>query len=392
MNVFPESMNKINVNDPKTALAQIERYLKYIMERVEFSTNGIVKTVSANMTPAEVAQQITEMRTDMTSALSTIATYSARINTLEYNTAGLSDLEDEVDTQRGAISDLTDAVDLMSADVEDIQDDITDISGDITGIQGDVTSLQTGKADKSELYSYAPVITDTVLGAVANFPDGAAGYPLKHLIIEIDYSQGGSGDASPDNVRPILGMLGTSIMTSGADTSNPETTSISWQTEAGTVYKGTLDIATGEMIINWKMVTYKGSTSDPISWSSMNQRMEATASDAYTNGSMRQTVISDMGTFDDSGTGEGVVYIDNTAGGTLYYYPPSTVTDLASLKTWLSSNNLHCLYKLATPERITVTPTEFKTLLGENNIWAASGDVMVEYCADTKLYISRMLR
>lgn len=42
---------------------------------------------------------------------------------------------------------------------------------------------------------------------------------------------------------------------------------------------------------------------------------------------------------------------------------------------------------LAEPETYQLSPTEVKTLLGENNIWADTGDVEVEYRADPKLYI-----
>ena len=46
---------------------------------------------------------------------------------------------------------------------------------------------------------------------------------------------------------------------------------------------------------------------------------------------------------------------------------------------------------LATPQTYQLTPTEVKTLLGSNNVWADSGDVTIEYYADTKLYIDKKL-
>ena len=36
-------------------------------------------------------------------------------------------------------------------------------------------------------------------------------------------------------------------------------------------------------------------------------------------------------------------------------------------------------------------PTEIKSLKGNNNIWADTGDTSVEYCADTKLYIDKKI-
>ena len=50
------------------------------------------------------------------------------------------------------------------------------------------------------------------------------------------------------------------------------------------------------------------------------------------------------------------------------------------------------VYKLATPVTYNLTPTEVRTLLGENNLWANTGDVKtLVYPCDTKRYISKAL-
>lgn len=48
-------------------------------------------------------------------------------------------------------------------------------------------------------------------------------------------------------------------------------------------------------------------------------------------------------------------------------------------------------YELATPIEFQLTPTEVKTLLGNNNIFADSGSVEVEYRADTTLAYNELL-
>lgn len=63
---------------------------------------------------------------------------------------------------------------------------------------------------------------------------------------------------------------------------------------------------------------------------------------------------------------------------------------LAEFKTWLSSNDVY-IVKEQTPTEVTLTPTEVKTLLGNNNIWADSGEVEVEYRADTTLAYNELL-
>ena len=49
------------------------------------------------------------------------------------------------------------------------------------------------------------------------------------------------------------------------------------------------------------------------------------------------------------------------------------------------------VYELAEPVVYQLDPVTVQTLLGQNNIWADCGDVSVDYCADTKLYVDKKL-
>ena len=73
------------------------------------------------------------------------------------------------------------------------------------------------------------------------------------------------------------------------------------------------------------------------------------------------------------------------------YLKDNRYTNVDDLVTSLSGTQL--VYAL-TKDSITtypLTPTEIKTLLGQNNIWANTGDVSVEYRADVKLYINKKI-
>ena len=144
MNVFPETMNKIDLNDPKTALSQLEHYIRYIVERVQFSTNGLVKTVASSMTTAEVVEQLTQLRTEVTRAVSTVNSYSARINTLESNTA---DLQTELDSQRTELADTIADLETLIGTVSDIETALTDLDTALSTLQTQVESYlpQTGQ-------------------------------------------------------------------------------------------------------------------------------------------------------------------------------------------------------------------------------------------------------
>lgn len=62
--------------------------------------------------------------------------------------------------------------------------------------------------------------------------------------------------------------------------------------------------------------------------------------------------------------------------------------DVASFKT--AMNGVQLCYELATPTSYSLTPQEVQTLLGRNNVWS-DGTVSVEYVADPKRYIEKMI-
>ncbi|MBR4703227.1 MAG: hypothetical protein IKO91_05225 [Oscillospiraceae bacterium] len=110
--------------------------------------------------------------------------------------------------------------------------------------------------------------------------------------------------------------------------------SFSWEAEAGTVYGGTLDVNTGLLTVTrGQIASYAGETL-PGDW------------------------ISDR---------------DVYAAGT----SPSTGAQV--------------VYELAEPITYQLTPTEVRTLYGENNLWADTGDVTAEYRADLEKYIEKKI-
>ena len=60
-------------------------------------------------------------------------------------------------------------------------------------------------------------ITDTASGAIATFPDGAAGVDMRSVVVQCEPIQSGSGDPSPDNVRPISGRSEVGVWRGGAN-------------------------------------------------------------------------------------------------------------------------------------------------------------------------------
>ena len=364
-----------------------------------------------------------------------------------------------------------------------------------------------GEAEFTEqLVDKADVIVDTASGAIASFPDGAAA-PAKDVTIGIEPVQAGSGDPSPENVRPISGWTGAKVanisdsekqpyfagllngtygfvdlgtldweydgdeifrnflrsakfkglgicskyqviqvaswsqigdkqmsVTNSQDNpilrihdssmgtdaaffkaamsgvyliyelATPATptitpaqynqllasfnlggwlTPISWQSEAGTVYGGTLDVTTGLLTVTMAEVDL-----GTLDWSlnvQSTSRYNATVS-----GIKYVAVWSAIGICENypiilrspetngvAGIGWGQIFIcDNR------------YSDAAAFKAAMSGVQL--VYELATPQTYQLTPVEIEMLLGDNNVWADTGDSTVTYRADTKLYIQKI--
>lgn len=61
------------------------------------------------------------------------------------------------------------------------------------------------------------LITDSASGAIASFPDGGDGFPVSDLKVQMEPIQAGSGDPSPDNVRPITGHDSVKVWRTGVN-------------------------------------------------------------------------------------------------------------------------------------------------------------------------------
>lgn len=223
----------------------------------------------------------------------------------------------------------------------------------------------------------------TLTGAIVSFISPKA-QPVEALTIGIEPVQSGSGDPSPENVRPISGWTGANIYDEAQydAQANPKLT-ISWQTEADTVYGGTLDVTGGVLTVTHAVVSLNDSAWD------------------VGDGTAANIVSNDAGLVDRYGTGSRTIfgycnYIKSGSGGALdntvirtngnttnkvqlvgykTYFGVETAQEFLAI---VSATPIQICYKLATPIEYTITSAELFTLLkGENNVWADTGDVTV---------------
>lgn len=159
---------------------------------------------------------------------------------------------------------------------------------------------------------------------------------------------------------------------------------ISWADEAGTVYGGTLDVTNGLLTVTHelKAISEFSWTQHPtnpiVFYTTVSGKAVGSfniMSDAFsvTTSSVASMIAGTMCGF----TSNAVVYI------------AANSTDPTDFVNDYGTNQL--LYELATPTTYQLTPQAVLTILGQNNILADTGDVEVAYCADTKMYIDKMI-
>ena len=155
----------------------------------------------------------------------------------------------------------------------------------------------------------------------------------------------------------------------------------------GTVYKGNLDVKSGVLTVTHGMldlgaVTWTYVSSDAVFYTAISDKKGGNVNlicSAYKSGGNTGYSTPDYT----------VGYSTNSSLLKRIFISDPNYTTAASFKT--AMNGVQLVYELATPQTYNLTPTQVDTLLGQNNIWADCGSVDVEYRADAKLYINKMI-
>lgn len=160
-----------------------------------------------------------------------------------------------------------------------------------------------------------------------------------------------------------------------------------------TVYGGTLDVVSGELIVDRAMVTFDGTENWYNVDTSGTDRNRALCLDIDSpTGQYNWNLIGNYIT--PTGNAESYPQLwkaNINAAGHLLIGIPKTIATITEWKAYLAQNPLQLCYELATPQTYQLTPQDVEILKGRNNVWANSGDVTVEYIADTKLYIQKAM-
>ena len=210
----------------------------------------------------------------------------------------------------------------------------------------------------------------TISGNPVTFDAVAA--PLQQLRVDFSPVQAGSGDPSPTNVRPISGWTGLTATVNGS------AVPVSWESEAGTVYGGYVDLVSGELVAEWTSVIYDGSETWGVSYG-VNFYTMAPAT--FVRPSSSQTLICNEvksidaaeslvnGTCKITGSGNVNFQIGKMIG-------ISTVDDF---KLWLKDHPIQICSALTTPIHYQLAPQAIRAITGSNTISSDGGTITVTY-------------
>ena len=157
---------------------------------------------------------------------------------------------------------------------------------------------------------------------------------------------------------------------------------VSWQSEAGTVYGGTLDVNTGVLTVDRGIVTFDGSNDE--SWnfglSSGIYRAYIAVADIDTSAgdtSVLNLLCNEFKAGSYSGRGENSVTGRNGIAQLNFFQ--NTYTTIDEWTAFLADSPATVVYPLAVPMTYQLTAQEVNTLAGINNISADTGDSHIAY-------------
>lgn len=288
-------------------------------------------------------------------------------------------------TAQGLAESARDSAISAKEDAEDARDEAQSI---VDGISEKVEQIDsnTERIESLEDDRYKPYAVDSASGSIASFVDGADDIPLKSLIVNIDPVQDtSSGDPSPTNICPISGWTGMQLNANGT------VIPISWQTEAGTVYGGKLDVLRGILTITMELMdlgTHSNWTYDNTSFAYGFFTANGITKKANGSSNIVCTQYKTIHGGRSALTSNATICPYNTSNSNSICIRDDAYTDVAEFRS--AMDGVQMAYELKTPIEIQLTPHEVRSLLGQNNIFADTGDTEVTYRADPTLYIQRL--
>ena len=163
-----------------------------------------------------------------------------------------------------------------------------------------------------------------------------------------------------------------------------QTYPVSWQTEAGTVYGGTVDLVTGVLTVD--RAKYDLSQ---LTWTfdSTRQRWVSAVDNTLKKNTSGNTLTGAICDALEEHTPNEIANNQTIIGFSITANPNITLRNGDTVNSPTGNIVAH----LATPTTYQLDPTQIHALLGQNNVWADCGDVEVEYKADVQRWVEKQL-
>ena len=127
MIVFPESMNRLDINDSKKSIQVMESYINYMCERVDFAINNMTTNLASQ---GDVAPYLAEKLEEVTSALnqvsSSVGSLSGTVTNLVNRTKAVEDSLEEIET---TISTIDEKINLINENIKSLDERVTALEG-----------------------------------------------------------------------------------------------------------------------------------------------------------------------------------------------------------------------------------------------------------------------
>lgn len=335
---------------------------------IKSNTDDIKDNTGAVITPIQSIQSTnTTIASDTTTIKNTVSGMSNQLTTISANVGTASAFAE--DCANNTLNTL---------------DKVTTIASDTTQIRSNTNTVVTDLDKIYETLKWALVnieTTETVEGLDTVSFDTDLTEDLEVLDVDFNYTQSGTGDPSPNNIRPITGHSTMNLTVNGNNVSI---------NLGDTYYKGTLDTVNGTLTIKWVKATTTSSNATTYGGLSSNGARFTSALNApyrFANAICNMANIATNTTYT---PGVMAVGIDNNQ---IYWFSIIDIlglSDLQAFKDWLDLNPVEVVYELAVPQVITLTPVQIATIKGINTISTdTNGNVEVTYKESVKHYLDK---
>ena len=244
-------------------------------------------------------------------------------------------------------------------------------------------------ANREEVF-WARYVGSEATGGSVMINDAAAGSP-RSFVVHVEPVQAGEGDPTPDNIRDISGWDEV-VITDGTSAAPIYSAPF-----ASTVYAGTIDVMTGNVVSTHKLYKITARTS----WSNNSTRdyfYRTLPSDSFpvNNNAEQSTGLCDRsrlltGLDLDAFVGRMNVcmYSNKNVGNAktfligYFKYDGVTVNTLAKLQSYIDNGGFFTLlYRLETPSEQQLTPATITLAPGSNTFTCNCGTITLKYTPD----------